>query len=312
LKKLVAITCFSLVILTAAGQQKKGSPFPSEVKRVLFLGNSITYAGDYISNVEAYLVARYPNITVDFVNAGLPSETVSGLSEPGHAGGKFERPDLHERLGRTLEATKPDWVYACYGMNDGIYMPLDAERFAKFKEGTKWLHDQLKKAGVKKIIHLTPPVFDERQGGHPGYAHVLDVYSEWLLRQREKAGWDVADVHGAMKAFLEFHIQQDTLFALAADGVHPAATGHWVMAKVILLHLGETEVGNTENIHDAMSSFQNGNRIFELVAQRQLMMKDAWLTIIGHRRPGMTTGLPMNEVTIKAEKIQREIDALRE
>jgi hypothetical protein len=42
------------------------------------------------------------------------------------------------------------------------------------------------------------------------------------------------------------------------------------------------------------------------------MMKDAWLTIIGHRRPGMTTGLPMNEVTIKAEKIQREIDALSE
>jgi hypothetical protein len=61
-----------------------------------------------------------------------------------------------------------------------------------------------------------------------------------------------------------------------------------------------------------MSSFQNGDRIIELVAQRQLMMKDAWLTVIGHRRPGMTTGLPMNEARIKAKKIQHEIDALRQ
>ena len=36
------------------------------------------------------------------INCGLPSETVSGLSEPDHAGGKFPRPDLHERLGRVL------------------------------------------------------------------------------------------------------------------------------------------------------------------------------------------------------------------
>ena len=50
------------------------------------------------------------------------------MSEEGHAGGKFPRPDLHERLDRALPKTKPDLVFACYGMNDGIYLPLDEAR----------------------------------------------------------------------------------------------------------------------------------------------------------------------------------------
>src|SRR2546425_2764856 len=39
---------------------------------------------------------------IEFLNLGLPSETVSGLSEEGHAGGQFPRPDLLERLARVL------------------------------------------------------------------------------------------------------------------------------------------------------------------------------------------------------------------
>src|SRR5205807_8874522 len=109
--------------------------------------------------------------------------TVSGLSEEGHAGGQFPRPDLHERLGRVLKATRPDLVFACYGMNDGIYLPLDEGRFSKFRAGMEWLHAQVKKAGAA-IIHVTPPTFDELKGGDPGYSAVLGKYSEWLLRQR--------------------------------------------------------------------------------------------------------------------------------
>ena len=79
--------------------------------------------------LEAYFVTRYPGRTIEFINVGLPSETVSGLSEEGHAGGQFPRPDLHERLGRVLEQIRPDLVFACYGMNDGIYLPFNEERF---------------------------------------------------------------------------------------------------------------------------------------------------------------------------------------
>jgi len=72
----------------------------SGARRVLFLGDSITYSGEYVESVEAYFVTRFPEREIEFLNLGLPSETLSGLSETGHAGGAFPRPDLHERLGR--------------------------------------------------------------------------------------------------------------------------------------------------------------------------------------------------------------------
>ena len=66
-------------------------------------GDSITYSGQYIEFVEAYLRLKDPALRCEFLDLGLPSETVSGLSEPGHAGGQFPRPDLHERLDRVLD-----------------------------------------------------------------------------------------------------------------------------------------------------------------------------------------------------------------
>ena len=80
-------------------------------KRILFLGDSITYAGEYISWFDAWLVSQELANRAVVINAGLPSETVSGLSEAGHAGGQFPRPDLAERLTRVLNATQPDLVF---------------------------------------------------------------------------------------------------------------------------------------------------------------------------------------------------------
>ena len=78
-----------------------------KVKRIVFLGNSITWQANYVNDVIAYLTVHYPDRHFEFINVGLPSETVSGLSEPGHAGGAFPRPDLHERLQRVLDQTRP-------------------------------------------------------------------------------------------------------------------------------------------------------------------------------------------------------------
>src|SRR5579872_7586298 len=114
-------------------------------RRVVFLGDSITYSGQYVDDVEAAFRASSNENECEFLNLGLPSETVSGLSEPGHAGGSFPRPDLHERLHRILDKIKPDLVFACYGMNDGIYMPFDEDRFQRYKTGIQWLHDTLEK-----------------------------------------------------------------------------------------------------------------------------------------------------------------------
>ncbi len=61
-------------------------------KRVVFLGDSITQAGGYVAFTTCYLEKLYPKKDFDVLGLGLASETLSGLSEDGHAGGKFQRP----------------------------------------------------------------------------------------------------------------------------------------------------------------------------------------------------------------------------
>lgn len=278
--------------------------------RVLFLGNSITYQGTYISMIESFYRLQEPGKRMEFLNLGLPSETVSGLSEPHHADDRFPRPDLHERLGRILKEIHPDLIFACYGMNDGIYLPYDAGRFAAFRNGIRWLHQQLAATGAR-VVHLTPPVYDETRGGAVGYASVLDRYSRWLLQQKDSLGWEVADLHFPMLQYLESQKVSDAGFALAPDGVHPGELGHWIMAKEILRYMGYSrQVNSSDNLEALLQQYPNGRAVYELVAERQGIMKDALLTTTRHTRPEMPVGLPMPEARQKAADLERRIDQL--
>ena len=296
---IVLINCIYLIPVISIAQ-----PIAPAIKRIVFLGNSITWAGMYVNDVEAYLRVQYPGRQLEIINVGLPSETVSGLSEPGHADGKFPRPDLHERLARVLEQTKPDLVFACYGMNDGIYMPFDTSRFQKFKEGINWLHDEVMKTGAR-LIHLTPPDYDEVKGKSKGYANVLDRYADWLLSKKSSSKWEVIDIHYPMKKYLTAHRKVDALFgldgfALATDGVHPGETGHWIIARQILLYLGFKDLAKSPGILESLHQISDAAELVTLITKRQNMLRDAWLTATKHTRPGLPVGLPLSEAQAKA------------
>ncbi|MDB5386097.1 MAG: N-acetylgalactosamine 6-sulfate sulfatase [Planctomycetaceae bacterium] len=215
-------------------------------KRVVFLGDSITYSGQYIAYLETYLTERYPEKQFDFIDLGLPSETCSGLSEPGHAGGAFPRPDVHERLERVLSKLKPDLVVACYGMNCGMYYPFAPERFQKYQEGMRSLRQAVAAHGGQ-VIHLTPPTFDPiplagrtlpagkdaYDRPFEGYNNVLGRFSQFLLARRQQ-GWTVIDIHGPMDQHLATRRKDDPKYVLAGDGVHASPTGHWLMAEQVL------------------------------------------------------------------------------
>ena len=297
-----------LVVLAGVLPARGAEEILPGAKRVLFLGDSITYSGQYVESIDAYFATRFPNRAIEFLNLGLPSETVSGLSEEGHAGGQFPRPDLHERLARVLEKTKPDTVIACYGMNDGIYLPFAPERFAAFSNGLVRLRKRVAATGAK-MVHVTPPVFDEAKGKGPGYGNTLDRYSEWLLGQRA-AGWDVADLHEPMKRVLIERREADPKFFLAGDGVHVGDFGHWLMARQILVHLGAKDLADIESAADMVRTHPNGAQILKLVQQKQRLLKDAWLNDTGHKRPGMNKGLPLAEAQARAAELDTQIRAL--
>lgn len=289
---------------------------PSKTKRILFLGDSITYAGGYIACLESAWIAQHPDRPVVFENLGLPSETVSGLSEPGHAGGAFPRPDLHERLQRVLDQTKPDLVVACYGMNDGIYYPLNDERLEKFQSGMERLHDAVTARGAK-IIHLTPAFFDalpirdrllpaglaEYRQPFEGYDDVLEAYSRWLLEQRDR-GWEVHDVHGAMKKAVLAARKSDPNFTFASDGVHPNIAGQVVIAGPL------ASAWQLRLSKEGLPDHPNGAEILEKVSKRQEIFKHAWLTKTGHLRPGIPEGLPLEQAQTQADALAEEIRSL--
>ena len=284
------------------------------VKAVLFLGNSITWSGIYVNDIEAYFRFKYPERNIEFINVGLPSETVSGLSEPGHANGEFPRPDLHERLARVLQQIKPDLVFACYGMNDGIYLPFDSARFKKFKEGILWLHDEVNKTGAE-IIHITPPDYDEVRGKSKGYSFVLDIYADWLLSLRQSMQWQVIDIHYPMKKYLQAHRQADAkfgldAFALAEDGIHPGETGHWIMAREVLVYSGFKELERVPGILQALKQNTDPLKLTKLVTERQNMLRDSWLTATRYLRPGLPEGLPLATAQAKALEMMNEIKQL--
>jgi hypothetical protein len=264
-------------------------------KRVLVLGDSITYAGGWVADLAAWM--EYRGLDAAVINCGLSSETVSGLSEEGHAGGQFPRPDLHERLDRVLRLVRPDVVLACYGMNCGIYQPLDQERFAKFKAGSERLHEATEKAGAT-IIHLTPPVY----GGPPGkpgpadevdYDAVLAAYAEWLVSKRAD-GWLVIDVHGPMKRALEERRKQDPAFAFAADSVHPEDEGQWQIARSVIAGLGDEDAAATPDLPEMLSGFLPD------VTKRMELLRDSYLAAAGHLRPGVKPGLAVAEAEAQA------------
>ena len=293
-------------------------------KRVVFVGDSITHAGEWVEFAEAYLRLQDPTATFDFINIGLPSETVSGLSEPGHAGGSFPRPDLHERLDRALAKLKPDVLVACYGMNDGIYYPLGDERFAAFKNGMMKLREKAAAAGAK-VIHLTPPTFDavpikantlpagrdEYRQPYVGYNDVLDRYSEWLVSQRAQ-GWQVIDIHAPMNRFLADRRADDSRFRLAGDGVHASTQGHWLIAREFLRSQGVPDAAlYADSFELATLGAPTAPEVLELVKRKQRVLKDAWLNEVGHKRPGMGKGKPVADAGREAAELSEQLKSVK-
>ncbi len=293
-----------------AAERPAVATLPDPVRRVVVLGDSITYSGGYVHAIAAYFATRHPSRALEILNLGLASETVSGLSEDGHAKGQFPRPDLHERLERVLRATRPDLVLACYGMNDGIYLPLDPERFRRFQAGLQRLRTAAAAANAR-IVHVTPPPYDDARGGKAGYGAVLEAYSAWMLAQRAAAGWEVIDANGPLRAVLAARQRAEPGFHLARDGVHPGDFGHWLIAREILRHFGARDLDDADSAAGMAAGHPHGPRILELVTRRQVLLRDAWLTATGHRRPGVRAGLPLAEAEAQARALESERAALR-
>lgn len=291
----VALVLCCTIMLPASAQGE--APFAG--KRIVILGDSNTQAGGYVAFTAYYLDKLYPDKSFDIIGLGLASETLSGLSEDGHAGGKFPRPCLFERLGRVLEKAKPEVVFACYGINDGIYLPLDKNRFAAFQKGVTKLIDECKQNGVKEIVLVTPPIYDHKpKPGETDYDAVMTEYAKFL-NSIKTPGVRVVDLHAAMRKARETRTEP-----FAKDKVHYGDDGHLLVAQTILASLGV-------KVPEEKVAQVKADPLFKLVEKKRALRSAAWMKHIGYTREKTFAPHPLGTTEADAAKLQSEIDILR-
>ncbi|MSR59180.1 MAG: lipolytic enzyme [Planctomycetaceae bacterium] len=268
-------------------------------RKVVFLGDSITQAGGYVAFLTYFLEQQFPQKNFDFYGLGLASETVSGLSEENHAGGAFPRPCLHERLGRLLERVKPDVVIACYGMNDGIYKPLDPERFDAFKNGILKLIEDSQKTGAKEVFLVTPPIYDlSPKPGEFNYDSMLTAYAAWEMSLK-LPGVQMIDLHTAMRQARDARSEP-----FSTDRVHPGDDGQLLIAKTIL---GAFRIQTPPN---TVAEIQ-AEELFKLVDEKRRLRSSQWMNHIGYTREKTVAPQPLGDTELQAAKIQEKIDLLK-
>ena len=306
---------FCLLIASVASHpaQAQSSELRNQLcssERIVFLGDSITYQGDYVALIDAYLQSHDCGATAaTVINAGLPSETVSGLSEVGHANGKFPRPDLMERLDRVLETTKPDFVFACYGMNCGIYQPVSPDRLKAYRDGIEKLRRNLAERSIPLVL-MTPVAFDNQVAKAKGnfdywqYDNTLTAYSEWMVSLREQGQW-VIDVHTCFNTRLRERRLDTSDFTFQKDAVHPNSEGHRVIADCVIAWLQLQGVGAAGHRPSGLD-----DKTSNLFQQKMRVLRDAYLAAAGHQRPGIKNGLPVHQAIDEAKQLQGKINLL--
>lgn len=302
---------FSLLLALCQQPQPVDAVVTPTTNRILFLGDSNTFAGTFIAYLDTYFYRQQQKI--ELINLGLPSETCTGLSEQDHP---YPRPNVHTRLAAALTKTKPDMVVVCYGMNDGIYSPFDESRFKQYQEGIQKVIDACEQAKAKVIL-MTPAPFEPKPlkgklqpAGMSKYSwvkpyekyddDVLTKYSEWLCTTYRKRGYLVIDAHTALLKHLADVRQTKPDYVVSGDGIHPDANGHAVIYREILKTLGVPE----DKIQVPTGEFSR------LAQERQRLLGLAWLTDVGHKRPDTPKGIPLAEAKEKATKLEEELRRL--
>lgn len=261
--------------------------------KILFLGDSITDDGRYITFIETWLELWGPKPAPQLYNLGVSSETVSGLSEPDHP---FPRPCLFSRLQKALDTVQPDWVVLCYGINDGIYYPHSQERQRAYELGIRKAVETVHSFGAKAVV-MTPPPFDASSFRAKGnsltpagaakysfmavysdYNKVMEAYAQSLLENGQ--GSDaVIDIHGALAAHTAARRAADPQCEVG-DGIHPDQSGHLAMAQAIL----EGLFGISSQWSTAIFK-EDDWQFFNLVNHRSKLLHSYYKELVGHENP---------------------------
>lgn len=228
MKKLFYSLGLSFATLCAQAQVK---PFQQN-DRVIFVGNSITEAGAYVSYIYLYYMTHFPGKKLVILNGGIGGDKAS---------------DIYRRLDYDVLAKHPNVIILTFGMNDTGYFEFNnsdadktaAERIEASRASYQKIEQRLLKLpGIQKILMSSSP-YDETariggsvfRGKHKAMLEVVKFQEAAAKRN----GWPFTDLFRPMTALNERLQQKDSAFTIIGpDRVHPGNAGHLVMASLFL------------------------------------------------------------------------------
>src|ERR1700761_1725698 len=197
---------------------------------VVFYGDSITEQRQYTSDIENYILTRFPSYRVEFVQSGVGGDRTRGGA----------RGPIDLRLHRDVFEHNPTVVTVMLGMNDGEYRPYDADIFTTYSNGYRYIVDEIQKAFPKaKVTLVKPSAYDDvtREPSMPGgYNATLLKYGAFVGDLAAEKNTGVADMNApVVDALTKAKAENAALSTLLInDRVHPGPAIHWVMAEAVL------------------------------------------------------------------------------
>lgn len=286
------------------------------MKKVLFMGDSITDFGRHVAIIDAYLILnnQYGKYLID--NIGLSSENVCGLTEVEHP---FPRPNINDRVDAIFKTFTPDTVIVMYGINDGIYMPLNEDRERSYREGLTKLLNTLKSRRVKVLL-CTPTYFDHKSvkspmltledysvgktGMYCDYDEVMERYSDIIKTEFADKVDKVIDMHSAMKNYIIAKHNANPIYS-SGDGIHPNPEVSYVMAQCIL----SEGLSISDNIIDLRMD-KSFIKILKYVFHRDDLVHKYYKETVGHCSPYKDKYLPMDKLKNAVDKINKKISVM--
>jgi len=223
------LLCALIAFVCATSAQQNGF-YLKDGDKVVFYGDSITEQRFYTTFIETYVVTRWPEQNITFVNAGWGGDRVSG--------GRGGLIDL--RLKRDVMTYRPTVVTIMLGMNDGDVKPYDPALFKTFATGYRQIVEKLRAAqpGLRFTL-IRPSPYDDvtREVLFPGgYNSVLVRYGDFIEELARELKLDLADLNKTVVIALARANGIDPTLAkrIIPDRVHPGLGGHLLMAQALL------------------------------------------------------------------------------
>lgn len=200
-------------------------------QRIVFIGDSITDCGrrtdfapfgnGYMSLVRAFVMARYPELGLDWENRGIGGDTVRHLAA---------------RWDDDVIALKPDWLSIKIGIND-VWRKYGQrpDEAVPIDEYERTLRELIQRAvdetGCKLII--AEPYVIEKNPSDPQLVDTIEM-AQVARRIANEFGAINVRTQEAFDAVLHHSEPADW----AEDRIHPNLAGHAVIAQAFLRAIG--------------------------------------------------------------------------